>query len=104
MGRYLTENGEKCTGDDPARLLWHGSCGYWTDDWDKLAKQGNLPVCPTCNGPGYQAKADAWFGGADKYERNGHPRYREWLETSRETCGRPEYQSWLEQQTQEENP
>jgi hypothetical protein len=89
MAAYRTEGGEETTGDNPHRLLWYGSCGYWTDDWEKVRSTdtSGIPNCPVCHAVGYQIRAHEWFRSAEKFERQGHVHYEEFIRAVKEQCG-----------------
>jgi hypothetical protein len=88
--------------------IWYaaGQCGYWTNDWSKLAKTaGGIPCCPQCGAVGFQCTEQEWLGGAEKLEMNGHPKYVQFLIDEKELCD-PEkkgiisrYEEWIKQDT-----
>ena len=91
MAKYITLDGEVTTKDDPNRGVWYGPCGYWTDDWNRLARgitTGTIPSCPICHVPGFQIPYKEWISGAQKYEREGNLRYVEYLERIKQFCTR----------------
>lgn len=72
--------------DDPTRLVWYGSCGYWTDDWSRLPLvRQHIPVCPECKAPGFQITFLEWARGAKKHA-DANPGYLERLGGMRERC------------------
>ena len=76
LGNYQNEKGQT-TACDATRLIWHGICGHWTDNWNLLDKTPNgIPICPHCKCPGYQTTAQHWFAQIDDYEKQSHPDYR----------------------------
>jgi hypothetical protein len=91
MGSYLTFQGNQTKADDRHRLIWYSAtCGYWTDDWEKLASNKTdrghgIPCCPTCRMVGMQVEAGNWFDGAAMYDRE-QPGYLEFLNSQKETC------------------
>jgi hypothetical protein len=91
MPRYLTVNGHNANKDDPQRLVWYGRCGYWTDDWGKLAKTAStiassgIPCCPKCGIVGMQCSAGDWESGAKEYDKK-EPGYLKFLNDSKENC------------------
>lgn len=82
------DNGEPTTANDPKRGVWYSAaCSYWTDDWTKLrTDRMGIPCCPKCGCPGLQTEAGSWFSGAMLFEEQGHPFYREFLDTNKEAC------------------
>jgi Zn finger protein HypA/HybF involved in hydrogenase expression len=84
--KYSLENGEPTTADNPERMLWHGCCSFWTDDWSKVVTVGSgIPVCPTCKRPGFQIVARKWFEAAEKYAK-AHPGYLTFLGHLKDQC------------------
>ncbi len=83
-------DGSVTTVDDPERGIWYsaGRCGYWTDNWEKLATHGKhgIPCCPHCGAVGMQANAKDWFACAERFQNEGNPRYLEFLDHSKEQC------------------
>ena len=98
-------NGSRTTAEDQTRVLWYGSCGFWTDDWDLIkttdGTDGGIPCCPTCGCPGFIITAKQWFVGVEKFQADGHPRYREFIDSIKGKCfGRKadiveQYQKWF---------
>ncbi len=94
------------TADDPERGIWYSaSCGYWTDDWSKLATIGPaIPCCPKCGCPGMHCTAEEWLGGAATFEVKGMSRYLECVTMHKERCfgrgwnGLEFYKRWLKAQ------
>lgn len=89
MPRFLTAEGTEVSSDNPNRLLWYsaGSCGYWTDDWDKLKLHFALiPCCPNCRAVGLQSEAGPWLKAAEEYEQQGNPGYVKFLNENKEKC------------------
>lgn len=89
--RYMRlDTGRETTADDPLRGIWYsaGHCGYWTDDWNKVAqvKLGGIPTCPHCSAVGLQIDAENWFDGSRRFEERGNPRYQEFLRATKEKC------------------
>ena len=79
------KDGEPTTADDGERGVWYsagGTCGYWTDDWDKLKTAGMIPCCPTCGAPGMQITFAKWIDGAKLFEDEGNAWYRKFLRDS----------------------
>lgn len=70
MSKFMTLQGRTTTADDRGRFLWYScNCTFWTDDTEVLKKVGpGIPVCPTCESPGFQAEAGEWMEGAMKLE------------------------------------
>jgi hypothetical protein len=103
MARYILEDGTETTTDDPRRLVWFSAgCGYWTDDWASLSKSFEIPICPSCNSPGFMAVAEKWLQNAADFETIGHPGYVEWLKSAVGRClkGRgnlEHYHEWIKQ-------
>ena len=88
---YITLRGEVTDQNDPERGLWYSSftdkCGYWTDDWTKLALVGpGIPVCPVCGCVGMQTTAGQWDRDVSEFEANGHPHYRSYVASRKERC------------------
>jgi hypothetical protein len=97
--------GHAVASNDPSRGVWYSSsCGYWTDDWSKLV--GSIPSCPQCRSVGFQTTYADWIESSDKFEKEGHPRYTEWLLEDKEICTRgtsifisnfiERYRKWLQ--------
>lgn len=102
MARYILEDGEETTADDPARLVWYSArCFYWSDDWASLSKSFEVPLCPGCSSPGYMSTAEAFFKGASDFAETEAKldRYVDFLKSSKETCSQSDlvslYQIWL---------
>lgn len=94
--RFQKENGKHTSHDDPNLAMWYGPCGYWTDDWAKLTTFGpGIPCCPKCGSPGFQTTAKAWLSGATRFEGEGHPGYRAFVNWMKERCGGKEF-DWFE--------
>jgi hypothetical protein len=101
------DTGQAVNSDDPQCGVWlSSSCGYWTDDWDRV-RCGGIPSCPTCGCVGYQATALKWFEGAKKFESEGHPGYVTFLNEIKEVChGRnwdyeAKYREWWEKRKEQ---
>ena len=78
--KYQTENGTPTDSHDPARMIWYGPCGYWTDDWTKLASSdGLIPLCPRCGAPGFQTTYGDWIMQARAFESKGNADYVRYL-------------------------
>lgn len=110
--KYLKQNGHHTSHADPQRLVWHGPCTYWTDDWTKLKSIGSgIPCCPHCKCPGYQTTYQNWIDSVKNFELE-HPRYSEYIELTKETCfGRggginflSKYEQWLKNVNQSNEP
>lgn len=87
MPSYQTMDGELTNVKDPNRSVWYSAhCGYWTDDWDKVARK-KIPVCPHCDCPGFYGSFSEWDHGVKKYEKDGHPQYSEFVDSRKEKCG-----------------
>ena len=94
---YCTKNGDPTTADDPERLLWYaasGHCGYWTDDWNRLSRLGNIPCCPVCGCVGMQIEAADWFAIPEEFEQE-NPGYSPFLVETKEACGRDGELDWM---------
>jgi hypothetical protein len=97
------KDGRITTADDPERGIFYTTCGFWTDDWDKVSTTvvASIPCCPKCGLVGFQTTADEWFTGAKKYEDDNHPNYVEFIIESKEICSGPSfnyeraYQDWF---------
>ena len=64
----------------------HGFCTWW-DSIQKAGRKGNLPACPHCGSVLFEmANEVEWFKGVDRYEREGHPGYRKFVEWLRGKC------------------
>lgn len=85
--RYLLENGQDTTPDDPLRQVWYSAgCSYWTDDWNSLAcTAGTIPACPNCLSVGYQAQASAFLLAAKSIDRTV-PGYVRLIPLTRNRC------------------
>lgn len=68
--------------------IWSGLCGYWTDDWDKLANRPGIPLCPGCGAPGFVQPEAEWWKQVDAYEAAGASGYRKTVEADKEKCSR----------------
>lgn len=100
------DDGIETDANDPERGVWYSAamtCGYWTDDWSNLSTHRGIPCCPHCGCVGMQAMAKEWFNVSEEFLKS-HPRYDEWLPTSKGHCGRTDnvgflqsYQLWLEE-------
>lgn len=104
MPKILDITGKSTDRANPKRLLWYGMCGYWTDDWDKLKKNGGIPCCPNCRSVGMQIEAGKWEEGAKKFEEEGHPLYTEFVAAEKELCHSPQrsnflqrYETWMKE-------
>jgi hypothetical protein len=68
-------------------MIWYGLCTFWTEDWPLLARTAHgIPCCPHCGAVGFQINADDWWAGVERYESEGNPGYRAFLEDLRNTC------------------
>jgi len=90
------------TFDDPERGVWFASnksCGFWTDNWALLGNtDSGIPICPVCGSVGMQMKYASWEESVIKFEKNGHPRYEEYLEYRKGKCASQEnYKKWEEE-------
>ena len=84
--KTIDMSGKSVPADSINRSVWWGSCGYWTDDWDKLLSSDSIPVCPECGCPGYYGTADEFLGkGLDAYDHE-NPGYKDFLFKSKEMC------------------
>jgi hypothetical protein len=75
--------------------VWYALCGYWTDDWAKLASSTadghGIPLCPGCGAPGFIQPSAEWWAAVDAYEagKNGmpvSPGYRAQVEAGKNIC------------------
>lgn len=82
------KDGRQTNADDQLRGVWYSAgCGYWTDDWDKVASKPGIPKCPTCGCPGMQTEYSQWIAGARRFEKEDHPGYMRFLQDRKENCG-----------------
>jgi len=71
---------------DPSRLVWHGACGFWTDDWSKIGTHSlQIPHCKICGAVGMQIEYQTWHLQLKAYALN-RPGYVEFIESIKETC------------------
>ena len=83
--RYMNENGSTIQ-SDPSRLVWHGMCGFWTDDWSKIGTHSlQVPHCKICGAVGFQIKYETWDLQLKAYAQN-RPGYVEFMESIKEKC------------------
>lgn len=82
---YVREDGTHTTTDDPDRAVWYSNCLYWTDDWNKPKRAGNIPVCPRCSSPGFIARFGRFWAAAEDYDK-ASPGYAEWMRCHKERC------------------
>lgn len=108
MARYILEDGEETTADDPRRLVWYSArCGFYTDDWEALSKAFEIPICPCCSSPGFMVGFERWEQSAVEYEKaEGHPGYPEFLKLNKAHCdggkGMLErYRAWAQQRAEQ---
>lgn len=104
---YCTSQGPTAA-DDPQRMIFYAICGFWADDWDKVARTGfdrtGIPCCPACRCVGFETTAAEWQHWVQAYEADGHFRYQEFLERYHHQCHRDEgafeaaYKAWLKAQ------
>lgn len=101
MSKFLRRDGTPTTVDDQSRELWYAAnerCGYWTDDWSKLSTHHRgIPCCPECGCVGMEGSAEEWFASAREFEKDDHPRYQEYLDSSKEKCLRRRGLSFMEE-------
>jgi hypothetical protein len=86
---HLRQDATRTTGDDPERAVWYSArCGYWTDDWGKLAKVGpGVPACPSCGCPGMITTAKEWLSNVLAYAKESNqPDYPAAVEAGKEQC------------------
>lgn len=114
MSKFLLlSTGDRVHAEHPKRGVWyatHGTCGYWTDDWDSLKTFGGgttvttprgpvqtsgVPCCPECQCPGFQDTFDSWIASARRFEADGHPHYVEFLMSRKGVCGKKEPKPWM---------
>ncbi len=76
----------------PEKLIVYGASHcVW---WDSIDKAGGIPIegcpplpcCPHCGGVLFQQEESAWWKGVDRYEVEGHPGYRKFVEWWRGKC------------------
>jgi hypothetical protein len=83
------DTGELTTADDPQRGVWYpasSACGYWTDDWSRLARSRHgIPCCPHCGCVGMQITAVEWLAVPQEFLLK-YPDYDKWLLEIKETC------------------
>jgi len=85
--RYCLASGKETTATDPHRIVWYSATGcMWTDDWNKLDTRLGIPACGAV---GMMATAVDWFAGAQQFERDGHPRYEEFVRAVSGRCVHP---------------
>lgn len=86
--KYLTEDGKDTTADDPNRLIWYAiHCGYWTDDWGKLAKIGpGIPCCPVCKCVGCSVEFKLWEYSSKAHDLSNNPGYHKFLMDNMAKC------------------
>ena len=73
------------------QLIVYGARCVW---WDGIEKAGSIlrtagpemPCCPHCRSPLYQQDEPEWWAGVARYEADGHPGYREFVEWWRGKC------------------
>lgn len=85
--KFQTMDGDITNESDPKRAVWYSlMCGYWTDDWTKLAKVGSgIPCCPVCHCPGCYGTIEEWFDGINEHDKN-YPGYHEFITGIKEKC------------------
>jgi len=84
---YLLDDGTPTTSDDASRIMWYGTCTYWTDDWDMLSKTDDgIPCCPKCGSVGFIIKYDKWHDGAIQFDEGINRGYLKFLMELKETC------------------
>ena len=70
-----------------AEFAVYGANCVWWDTIDKTARTpSGLPCCPHCGSVLFQQPLDKWWADIDKYEANGHPGYRKFVEWWRGKC------------------
>ena len=68
-------------------LAVYGACCKWWDTIDKTARtESGLPCCPNCGGVLFQLPLDEWWKDVDRYEANGNPGYRKFVEWWQGKC------------------
>lgn len=76
------------------RIVCGARCVWW-DSIDKAGSLptkpgspfGGLPCCPHCRSPLFEMANEAqWWEGVERYERDGHPGYRQMIEWQRGKC------------------
>ncbi len=71
-------------------IVYGANCVWW-DDISKVGKlKGrsgyDLPCCPHCNGVLFQQEEEDWWQGVTRYESEGHPGYKQFVEWWRGKC------------------
>lgn len=100
MQKYQTLEGQVTTNQDPNRGVWYAAgstCGYWTDNWDKLLKSElGIPCCPNCGSVGFQTTWKKWTDGAGSFEADGHPSYLTFCLEIQAKCGAAINVKWMD--------
>jgi hypothetical protein len=89
---------EEAPANPNAGKVWSSVlCGYWTDNWSKLAATtGGVPCCPECGCPGIETRLWDWNKCVAAYDLS-HPGYRAFIQENKEHCfGRTGYKPELE--------
>lgn len=74
-------------------LITYGVKCQWADKIEntgrtKLREPGGvtIPCCPRCSSVLFQIEEETWWAGVDRYEREGHPGYRKFIEWKMGKC------------------
>lgn len=88
MPKHLDDCGSPVAADDPNRLVWYTYCGYWTDDFDTLARVAlRIPTCPACGVPGMQTEYHNWQNSVDDFD-DRQPGFASFLAAHKGRCFR----------------
>ncbi len=73
------------------QLVVYGARCVWWDTIDKAKSTPRpdgpgLPCCPHCGGVLFQQSEPGWWAGVARYESEGHPGYRKFVEWWRGKC------------------
>lgn len=86
MPKFTTRDGKTVQSNDPARAIWYGQCGFWTDDWSVPVLVGpGIPACPKCNNVGFICTAGDWDKGAMDLDAK-EPGYLKFLNAHKAKC------------------
>ena len=68
------------------RVVYGVHCVWWDSIHQTVNREG-LPSCPYCGSVLFEmASEKIWFKKVDRYEKDGHPGYRKFVEWLRGKC------------------
>lgn len=73
--------------ESKARVVYGAHCTWWDSIMKASKLPTGIPCCPFCKSVLFEfPDLDAFMEGVDKYERDGHPGYKELLKWQQGKC------------------